>query len=84
MGYPSRTWLLRTLQNHFSWKLKLFFQKLLPFNKEIPEIQTLWPRYLKHKHLPSEDGNGVEVPVADVGSEARLVRRVSGLRVVVR
>lgn len=51
------------------------------FKKENPPV--LWRRYLKHKHLPSKDGDGVKVSVADVGSEARLVRRVGGLRVVV-
>lgn len=30
--------------------------------------------YLEHKHFSPEDGDGVKVPIADVGAEVRLVR----------
>lgn len=66
----------------FFLKTKAAFLTTAAFQKR-NSAWTRW-RYLKHKHLPSEDGDGVKVSVADVGSEAGLVRRVGGLRVVVR
>lgn len=39
--------------------------------------------YLKHKHFSSEDADGVEVPITDVGTKARHVWGICGIGAMV-
>lgn len=85
MGYPSITWLLRTLQNHLSWKRKNIYQQpARHVKRSYQKSNKVWWVYLEHKHFSSENGDGVKVSITDVGAKVRLVWWICGLGAVVR